>query len=366
MRSLRSTSFSVLSLVTIALAFGAGCGSGDDATDVETDDGELRETANLSLHLKIAESKVVFTSKVEAFTIDDGTRSSLPCRDRAFNLHGEKTLYDEGWSPDRAQAFADERGNFQDYVFTSCRDESTEILGWFGKARDIEMSITDTLLWHDYDPARLPLLLRRTTLGRDQASYFSCGTAFEKTLVRETENAKLFDIKMTCKSRTAPAKAVLGPIDFVTKPGAFAAVASYRDWMLPAVPANAASFEKVERALLGKVGEGTYSGAMSTLSKLCTLKVDKNGEALDVDHTISSSDRTRHLSLKASDLLGFAEGDLYPDPNRITGEPAGKFAAAEFKDGKGGSFVVRFEESNADQKVVRINGSEAYCRRLKR
>jgi hypothetical protein len=137
--------------------------------------------------------------------------------------------------------------------------------------------------------------------------------------------------------------------------------------MLPAVQSNAATLEKVRTALLAKVPDGKYAGAMSTLSKLCQLDVKKTSDGLDVDHTIVSSNRTRHLQLRAEDLLGFVEGDVYSDPIRITGEKIGKFAAAEFKDDKGGSFIVRFEQNtNADAKIVRINGSDAYCRRLER
>lgn len=106
---------------------------------------------------------------------------------------------------------------------------------------------------------------------------------------------------------------------------------------------------------------------MSTLTKTCKMKVQKTAEGLTVDHTIVNGDRTRHLELKAADLVGFVEGELYADPIRVKGEPTGKFAAAEFRDTKGGSFVVRFEDNaTLDATVVRINGSEAYCRRLAR
>jgi hypothetical protein len=104
---------------------------------------------------------------------------------------------------------------------------------------------------------------------------------------------------------------------------------------------------------------------MSTLSKACEIKIAKTADGLTVDHTIVSSHRTRHLVLKASDLLGVTEGDVYADPIRITGTPQGKFVAAEFRDDKGESVTIRFEKNDAlDGQIVRINGPEAYCRRL--
>ena len=50
---------------------------------------------------------------------------------------------------------------------------------------------------------------------------------------------------------------------------------------------------------------------------------------------------------------------------RLQADPVSD-AAAEFRDAKGESIVVRFEKNtNAEAMVVRIDGAEAYCRRLK-
>lgn len=110
-----------------------------------------------------------------------------------------------------------------------------------------------------------------------------------------------------------------------------------------------------------------FKGAMSTLGKTCKLAVSKTADGLLVEHTIESSNRTRRLELKADALLGFVEGDVFADPIRISGEATGTFAAAEFKDDNGESVVVRFEKNtNVEGQIVRIDGSEAYCRRLQK
>jgi hypothetical protein len=363
---LRSGSF--FGCVVAALfAFGCSSGSADDAGD---DQGALeheRSGDGVSLHLAIAESKVVFDSKVESFNVAGAAAQALPCRDRGFHMTSKKTLYASGWSPDDAASFAEnvDGAAFRDYVYASCRDAKSEVFAWFGKSFDIELSVSERLLDEDYKPAHDPLLLRQAAIGSGAPKYYSCDADFQKKLVSETENAKHYDISVACKARSAPTKAELGPADFVAKPGPYAAVASYNDWALPSVESSDSSFERVRSAFVGKVPEGTYSGAMSTLSKTCKMHVQKTAEGLAVDHTIDSSNRTRHLDLRAADLLGFVEGDLFDDPIRVTAQKVGKFAAAEFKDGKGGSFVVRFEDNTTlDAKVVRINGSEAYCRRL--
>lgn len=135
--------------------------------------------------------------------------------------------------------------------------------------------------------------------------------------------------------------------------------------MLPPVAPTKASFEKARDAMLAKVGKGTYSGAMSTLQKTCKVEIDAASGALTIAHTIESSNRTRRLELKTEDLLGFASGEVYEDPIRVKGDPNGTFAAAEFKDADGKSVVVRFEKNDGlDALVVRIDGSETYCRRL--
>ncbi len=350
-------------------SLGCSGGASSDATGGEDEDVGALERAGqaVSLHLAIAESKLVFSSHVESFSISDGGDKTLPCRDREFYLTSKDSLYKDGWSVRDAARFGEdaEGAKFREYPFASCRDDKTEILGWFGKERDIEFIPSEQLLDNDYKPSRLPLILQRKSIGQAEAKYFSCDGDFKKTLVRESENAKFFDISVTCKARSAPTKAQLGPVDFIAEPGPYAAVASYKPWSLPAVASDAAAFDRVRDALLGRVGEGKYNGAMSTLQKTCGLEVDKTDGALVVAHTIDSSSRTRRLELRAADLLGFAEGDVYADPIRVKGEPVGKFAAAEFKDGKGGSLVVRFEANTSlDAKIVRINGSETYCRRL--
>jgi hypothetical protein len=354
--------------VLVFFAASIGC-----AGSADVGQGEAEATggpASLDLALTIAESKIVFSSRVEAFVVTDRQAMTLPCRDRSFFMTSKPSLYD-GWDPARADAFSEdiEGAEFREHTFASCRDASHEVLGWFGKERGLEFTVSEQLLDEDYDPKKLPVLLRLKTLGSDAVSHYSCDSEFKKTQIGETENAKRFEITATCKRRTTPAKGASGPVDFISAPGPYASLASYRDWMLPAVPSTQASFDRVRKALLEKVGAGSYGGAMRTLSSLCDLDIESDGDRLIVDHTIKSSDRTRHLELKAEDLLGFSEGALFDfeEPLRVGGEQGGTFVAAEFRDKKGDSFVLRFEQNtNREGQVMRINGSETFCRRLEK
>jgi hypothetical protein len=352
-------------LPILAIATSLGCAAPDSDSNDETLD-ELRGATTVSVYLRIAESKVVFSSKVESFGVKDGASLDLPCETRSFYLNSKPSLY-AGWSPESAAAFSEDvaGSKFREYQTASCRNADTHVFGWFAKERELEFTVPEQLLNEKYKPAKLPLMLQIAPLGSGAPTYYACNGAFKKTLIGETDNAKRFDIEASCKRRSAPTDGELGPIDFINAPGPYAALASYKPWMLPPVASTKANFERIRNALLAKVAEGKYSGAMSTLSKRCDLEVNATADGLSIDHTIQSSQRTRHLELKADNLLGFVEGDLYPDPIRVSGTPQGKFAAAEFRDSKGESVVVRFEENNTlDGLVVRIDGSETYCRRL--
>ncbi len=364
---MRPRSSSVLSGCLLAALLAVGCASAE-ADPAESDQADaITRGRTLTLEMTISESKVVYSSRLESFRVTSGAESA-PCREAAFGLSSKPSLYDEGWAPEKAAEFSDSiaGATYRSYSLATCRDAGTEVLAWFGSERDIELSVGDQLLASDYDPARLPLLLRHTALGRQgEPGYYECKGAFQKTLVAESANAKRFDVRVSCTGRRAPTKKQLGPVDFLTNPGPFASVVTYKPWMLPAVEATPERFASVRAALLAKVAEGSYEGAMSTLAKKCGLAVRATEDALVVEHTIESSRRTRRLELKAGDLLGFVEGDLHHDPIRPDGPAEGTFAAAEFRDGKGGSVVVRFEQgAGLDDQVVRINGPEAYCRRL--
>jgi hypothetical protein len=107
---------------------------------------------------------------------------------------------------------------------------------------------------------------------------------------------------------------------------------------------------------------------MSTLKKACKVDIAVKGDTLVIDHTIlGAKPRTRHLELKASQLIGAVDGDVFADPIRIADKSVGQFAAAEFQTEDQKSVVVRFEGTTGlDGQIVRINGSEAYCRRLQK
>lgn len=345
-----------------------GCSASTEGDDAAASDEQAATAATIDFALTIAESKEVFSSHVLSFAVRGAGGMDLPCRDRSFFLTSKPSLY-AGWSPADAASFSEDASgaDFREYIFASCRDAGTQALAWFGKEREYELTVSEQLLDKDYQPSKLPLLVQLQKLGTNASTYYSCASDFEKTLVAESPTAKKFDIALSCKKVNAPSKGQLGPIDFISSPGPYSTIASYREWMLPAVASSPENLAKVRDDLFAKVGEGTYSGAMSTLSKKCEIKIAKTADGLVVDHTIVSSHRTRHLELKASDLLGVTEGDVYADPIRITGTPQGKFVAAEFRDEKGESLTIRFEKNDAlDGQIVRINGSEAYCRRLEK
>lgn len=370
-RFVRGSVLSALSSLLLLTAVGCGEASTSEAPagSPDTSDEEVNSGAALKVYVRIAESKIVFSSRVDSFGVK-GASLDLPCRTRAWYLSSKPSLYREGgWSPAKAADFSEDLpdSDLHEYVLATCRDAETNIVGWFAKEREYEFTVPEQLLDEDYKPAQMPLILQQTKLGSDTATYFSCAGAFQKKLIKETENAKHFDIEMTCRKRAAPSKGELGPIDFMNAPGPYAAVASYKPWALPPVASNKQNFEKVKSALLAHVPAGNYSGAMSTLGKACGLEIVADGDKLLVNHTIKSSNRTRRLVLEPSKLLGFTEGDVFEDPIRVGGEVTGKFAAAEFKDDKGESVVVRFEKNtNLEGQIVRIDGAEAYCRRLAR
>lgn len=369
-RLVRGSVLSALSSLLLLTAVGCGEASTSETPGApDTSDDEVNSGAALKVYVRIAESKIVFSSRVDSFGVK-GAALDLPCRTRAWYLSSKPSLYREGgWSPAKAADFSEDLpdSDLHEYVLATCRDAETNIVGWFAKEREYEFTVPEQLLDEDYKPAQMPLILQQTKLGSDTSTYFSCSGAFQKKLIKETENAKHYDIEMTCRKRAAPSKGELGPIDFMNAPGPYAAVASYKPWALPPVASNKQNFDKVKSALLAQVPAGNYSGAMSTLGKACGLEIIADGDKLLVNHTIKSSNRTRRLVLEPSKLLGFTEGDVFEDPIRVGGEVTGKFAAAEFKDDKGESVVVRFEKNtNLEGQIVRIDGAEAYCRRLAR
>ncbi len=359
-----------LSVAVPALAalLAIGCSSSEPEEDDFGAGEDALGSSALKVTMRIAESKEVYSQRVLSFGVKDSGTLDLGCANQAFNMVSKPSLYEQGWSPEQAAAFSPtvSGARYKSYLFASCRNAETQIFGWFARARgDSEYTVDDQFMAEGYDPAKLPLVLQRTPLGGGAPTYYSCSSAFKKTQTGENASEKLFDLEVTCRKRNAPTKAEMGPLDFVANPGPYAALASYKAWALPPLASNAQNFERVRSAFLGKVAAGNYTGAMSTLSKTCGLKIENNGNTLVVDHTIQSSNRTRHLELKAEDLLGFLEGDLYEDPIGVEGPTVGRFAAAEFRNGRGGTVVVRFEQNTTrDAAIVRINGAEAYCRRL--
>lgn len=315
-----------------------GCGQPRVISALNADD------IHAGIELTIQESKLLFTSRVVSFDVKvPNLASSLPCRDRDFvRLNGEG----------------------REHAFSTCRDRSHEVVLWHGKTRNTELAVSDELLDEDYDPKKIPTLMRAVSLGRRTKQYFACTTR-QKVLISESDSSKTFRIQMDCAAVAAEEiERSLDLVTFLDNPGDFAAVMAYEKTYLPATEANAANFSMITAALLKEVPAGAYSGVMRTLSNKCELIVEatpnaRNPRTLTIRHTTLSSSRQREVKFAAQDVLGFATGKFISED----GKP-GTFAAAEFADGKK-SLFVRFERINSqDGSIVRIDGPVTYCRRL--
>jgi hypothetical protein len=357
-------------LPVLAVATSVGCAPSEPSDDSAGGEEALSKgPTTFDVYVKIAESKIHFTSRVESFGVKSGAALDLPCENRVVSFTSKPNLYDKGWTPEAAPDFDESvpGAKYKAYLFSSCRNAETQVFGWFAQEREYEFTVPEQLLDKKYSPKAMPLVLQYVPLGKGTPSYYACDADFTKKKVGETVNETTFEIGVSCKKRRAPTKAQMGPIDFVNNPGSYAAVSSYNAWMLPPVASTQENVDRARDALISKVAAGKYSGVMSSLSKLCGLEIKETPMGLSIDHTIKSGNRVRHLELNAENILGFIEGDLYKDPLRVTGAPQGTFAAVEFRDNKGASTVVRFEQNTSlDALVVRIDGSEAYCRRLEK
>lgn len=347
------------------LASAVGCaGTMDGVAEAEAN---ATDPASLDFKLTVDEFKRVDNSDTKSFEVEGAAAKALPCRNRAFSLVSKPSLRD-GWDPAKADAFLESVPGSanREYIFASCRDAEREVLAWYGKERRFEFNVGEQMRQKDYDPKKVPLLLRLRTIGNSAATHYACDSAPARKPIKDTEDATRVELSYTCKKTAAPSKGVSGPIDFMSDPGPFAAVASFSDWMLPAVQSDERNFAKARDALFKMIGEGTYTGAMKDLDNVCELTIKKTGDALIIDHTTKSSNRLRHLELTAKDLLGFAEGDLFKNNLRVEGPKVGTFVAAEFQDKKGDSFNLRFEANDGlDKQIVRIDRS-TFCRRLEK
>lgn len=330
--------------------------------------GGLAVAQSASINLVIHDSKQVFLTTPKSFEIAVGN-SPLACKDMAFYLGTSVSLFESGWDVAQTDRFADVTGpGFRNYIFARCRNADTEYVAWFGGHREFEFLVSEQLLDKNFDPSKMPLIVRARSLTGGSPSYYRCQTARSRVLIDDKPTHATYQVKMDCAASRV-SKSELGPIEFIDNPGPFAHIAAYRGYALPAVSSTPASFARVKSSLLNLVPQGKFKGAMSTLRKTCDLEISVNGDTLFIDHTITTGRaRTRRLELKSQDLLGAVEGALYADPIRYrAGEKSvGRFAAAEFRTEKG-SLVMRFDQfEGLDGQVVRINGSEAYCRRLVR
>jgi hypothetical protein len=197
----------LLSSLLLLAVTAAGCVE-PSSSDAETEDDEVN-AASLKVYLKIAESKIVYTSHTESFGVR-GTNLDLGCRTRAWYMSSKPSLYDNGWSVAKAGDFSEDHpdADLKEYILATCRDADTQIIGWFGKHREYEFTVPEQLLDDDYKASRLPLILQQSKLdGSGTPQYYTCNGAFSKKLLGETANAKHYDIEVKCKKREAPRRA---------------------------------------------------------------------------------------------------------------------------------------------------------------
>lgn len=354
-------------VLPLLASLATGCASDTEGAEAEQD---LAAPSTVQLELEIYENpRAIGGAGVLSFSAK--VRSgSLPCKDQRFSLKSRPSVFD-GWSPENAAAFskavpgAEARG----YAFSSCRNAEEAVHAWFTKATRLDHSVDGQLAAsRDYVASENPIQLAYQNLSTGALAYYQCSVPAKKDLVRTEGTATVYALTVSCTSKRTPKANERGPLDFRMNPGPYAAVMSYYGQMLPPVAATPAAFAKVQASLLGYVGPGTKRGAMRTLSNECTLKVESSQNMLTLEHTTVSSGRVRRVELKAEDLLGFVEGDVFSDPLEAEGTVQGRFAAAQFRDPRDaetGTLTVRFERNtNAEGQFVRINGSTTYCRRL--
>lgn len=349
--------------LSLGLAFGAALfmtTAGSEAAEAEAD-----------LNIVIQESKVLFISRVQEYDLK--VRGShvgdlgLPCRSRSFFLLGGGSLY-KGWNPAKARENDDETGKMHEYIISTCRNRDIEGLLWFEKPRDIEHNVPEQLAYEDFEPSKNNLLVQIRSIKDSKKSFYRCGQKVKKELLKAGEKSNTYRLTAKCEAAEVTEK-LRGPVDFVNNPGAFAAKASYRGWMLPSVASDSASFEKASKNLLTHVPSGKYSGVMKTLGKTCDIEISVKDGVLSLTHTMTATAKpiTRRLSFKAENLIGAVSGDVYEDPIRIEDKAVGRFAAAEFVNEKNEITILRFEKNtNKEGLIVRIDGSESYCRRLEK
>lgn len=323
----------------------------------------------LQLRIVQRDSKVTFASKTMRFLMTVGSgvsANTIECRDRGAWMQDMNQDLLKGWKPEAATSNPKAKGEY--IQIASCRSAKMEAIGWFGIPREYTFNISEQLQQKDYQPAALPLQMRlRETSGGEH--YYSCSTGLSRWKTGEGHGYDEFTVTVACDPIAKLAAAQTGIPDFLTTPGPYAAIAGYRLWPLPWTAGTKQNFDSVAGELLKLVPAGTYSGAMSTLGKTCELKIERIARGLKITHVIeasktSSKSRTRVVELSPEALIGSAEGDVFKDPIRIN-EPAGKMVAAEFRKDPVNSLYVMFEKrTDGDGLVVRINGPEAYCRRL--
>lgn len=342
--------------------------------------GNMVFAESAEIHLTVKDSKIFFSQKAENFNIqfDSGKKQEIfDCRNRGIYLSVGQNLL-EGWDPHDfgyEDFKKDETAHnaYGQYYFYSCRDQNTQVLLWYQDQKSIGNisaefwgEIDHFFIQDDFDNSKHELVVEKRDLLNDKAQYFSCKEKVTKKQIGETEKYVAYDVATECKELESFKKT--GLTDFIYSPGVFAAYNSYRPQILPPVASTKSNFEKVTEAFLAKIPEGRYSGIMSAGTKTCDLEVSLKKDVLTVKHTITSSakPRTRILEFTAADLIGFVEGDVYEDPIRVEETAIGTFSAAEFINPKNGESIwIRFEKNeNREGQILRINGSEAYCRRL--
>jgi hypothetical protein len=324
------------------------------------------ETATtLELQLKIEKSKESYSSAVTGFStkfIVDGIEKTMICQNlKGYALDLNQNLY-QGWDVNKTP----QAGPSFELNMMSCRDSEHEILGWFSRGRQYMSSVSGELLNENYLPVQNPLMMRLRSADNSM-KYFKCDSGIFRTKTGETDRVEKFEISESCTPIADLPANKTGHPDFITNHGAYAAISAYREIRLPWAPRTVSKFNEVVDALLEKIPAGTYNGIMTTNAKTCQVTITRGDNKLTVKHVMTATPRrnTQSLELVPEKLHGFATGNVYQNPIQAHSQVRGTMAAGEFRFAEKGSKFFMFEKrADLDGLVLRVDGSNLYCRRL--
>src|SRR5689334_2827091 len=104
----RTALFSALALLSCLSVTAIGCGESSSENGDEASGDDEVNAASLEVYLRIAESKIVYDSHTESFGVR-GASLDLGCRTRAWYMDSKPSLFDDGWSVEKAGDFSEDK-----------------------------------------------------------------------------------------------------------------------------------------------------------------------------------------------------------------------------------------------------------------